>query len=201
MLRRGRQAPSAADECASSLAGCQRWGRSSCQQGSKALCQSATKMLQSSPRAGFSREDWSAQSCPRLSCSLFGEAARGNIRPRGWIGRRRDIRLLSCKVCGSRFSERSRTALQRSKLTPRLFASIAEHLAEGCGLRSTSRLCGVAVTTVLRVLVRVGTQARRLHDLKVRELAIVAMQPDEKRCHQRPQIRVLSESGSQTLRS
>jgi len=30
-----------------------------------------------------------ATQCPRRSCTLFGQAGQGNVRPRGWTGRRR----------------------------------------------------------------------------------------------------------------
>lgn len=127
-------------------------------------------------------ESWSSQSCPRRSCALFGEPGKGNVKPRGWIGRRRDIRLLWCTVCGGRFTERHRTALFRAKLSLERFSSVAQHLTEGCGIRATARLCQVAVKTVFRVLVRAGRQARRIHDLAVRDLHIEAIQIDEKRC-------------------
>ncbi len=53
---------------------------------------------------------------------------------------------------------------------------------EGCGIRATARLCRVTAKTVFRVLVRAGRQARRFHDVKVRDLHIDGIQVDEKRC-------------------
>ncbi len=96
-------------------------------------------------------ETWSSRFCPRKSCALFGLSGKANVRPRGWIGSRKDIRLLWCTTCGFRVSERRRTALVLAKLSPERFHSVAQHLTEGCGVRATARLCGVTPKTVLRV--------------------------------------------------
>lgn len=127
-------------------------------------------------------DNWQAQVCPRATCSLFGQKGQGNIRPRGWHGRRRDIRLLWCRSCGQRFSERRGTALFRSKLSTSKAVGIVEHVTEGCGIRPTSRLCRVDTGTVMRLLRGAGVQAKQLHDERVRGLTIAAIQLDEKRC-------------------
>ena len=67
--------------------------------------------------------------------------------------------MLACKTCGQRFSERRGTAFFRAKLSDGKLTNVVEHLAEGGGIRTTSRLCRVHPKTVARVLLRAGRQA------------------------------------------
>jgi len=90
--------------------------------------------------------------------------------------------MLACRTCGQRFSERRDTALFRARLSDRKLTSVVEHLADGCGIRTTSRLCRVHPNTVARVLLRAGRHALRFHDCHVRGLKVLAVQIDEKRC-------------------
>jgi hypothetical protein len=86
--------------------------------------------------------NWHSHACPRASCPLYGRPAAGNIRPRGWAGKGRNIRMLACVSCGQRFSERRGTLFFRAKLSDRKFTSIVEHLAEGCGIRRACKSGG-----------------------------------------------------------
>ena len=126
--------------------------------------------------------NWSSQLCPNPACPLFEQPGQQNIRPRGWLGRKKDIRLLWCRTCGQRFSERHGTALYRSKLSPRKFGSVVAHITEGCGVRATGRLCDVHPNTVVRTVQRAGRHAQAFHDVMVKDLDVVAIQIDEKRC-------------------
>lgn len=58
-------------------------------------------------------------------------------------------------------------------------ASIAHHLAEGCGIRATSRLLGVKQGTVIRYNRLLGQHGKALHDEKVRGLKVREAQADE----------------------
>ena len=42
--------------------------------------------------------------------------------------------------------------------------AVLAHLADGCGVRQTSRLTGVGTNTVTRYALRAGGHARQLHD-------------------------------------
>jgi len=48
-----------------------------------------------------------------------------------------------CRACKARFSERRGTPLFDSRLPPEKVESVLEHIAEGCGVRQTGRLCKV----------------------------------------------------------
>ena len=51
--------------------------------------------------------------------------------------------MLRCRTCKARFSERKGTPLFDSRLPPEKVDSVLEHVAEGCGVRQTGRLCRV----------------------------------------------------------
>jgi LacI family transcriptional regulator len=73
-------------------------------------------------------------------------------------------RMLRCRTCTARFSERRGTPLFDSRLPPGTAESVLEHVAAGCGARQTGRLCEVNRGTVGRLSRRAGGQARDLHD-------------------------------------
>ena len=72
--------------------------------------------------------------------------------------------MLRCRTCKTRFSERKGTPLFDSRLPPEKVESVLEHVAEGCGVRQTGRLCRVAPNTVARYSRIAGEHARDAHD-------------------------------------
>ena len=56
---------------------------------------------------------------------------------------------------------------------------IAQHLAEGTGMRATARLCGVSLNTVLRFARRAGGHAQEFHEQLVRHVRVNQVQVDE----------------------
>jgi transposase-like protein len=79
-------------------------------------------------------------------------------------GKSKHLRLLYCRSCQQRFSERKGTPLFQAHLPDDKCFSILEHIAEGCGVRKTSRLVGVSRSTVTRYSVLAGDHAKSLHD-------------------------------------
>ena len=73
-------------------------------------------------------------------------------------------RLLYCKTCKSRFSERKGTPLFHCKLSNDKATAVLEHIAEGCGVRRTGRLCQVQRNTVSRLGRLAGEHALALHN-------------------------------------
>ncbi len=59
--------------------------------------------------------------------------------------------MLRCRVCKVRFSERKGTPYFDSRLPPEKLESVLDHIAEGCGVRQTGRLCEVDRGTVGRL--------------------------------------------------
>ena len=123
--------------------------------------------------------DWSLFACPNPDCSTFGQRGGNNIRPHGWSSKARNIRCLRCTTCGHSFSERAGTPLFRTQLPQGKAVQIAQHLAEGNGMRPTARLCGVSLNTVLRFARRAGDHAREFHEQLVRHVEVNQVQVDE----------------------
>jgi hypothetical protein len=122
---------------------------------------------------------WSEFACPNPKCQAFGQRGLPSIRPHGWSSKPRNIRCLRCTVCGHSFSERAGTPFFRSQLPPEKIVAIAQHVVEGNGMRSTARLCGVSLNTVLRIAVRSGQHAEAFHDDKVCPVHPRQVQADE----------------------
>jgi transposase-like protein len=123
--------------------------------------------------------DWSVFACPNPRCSAFGQRGQDTLRPHGWSSKAQRIRCLRCTGCGKSFSERAGTPLFRSRLPEAKAVPIAQHLAEGTGMRPTSRLCGVSLNSVLRFALRAGKHAENFHDELVRHVAVRQVQADE----------------------
>ena|SRR5437667_1475062 len=108
-------------------------------------------------------DDLSAFCCQNADCPDHGRRGHGNLTICGHYGPRRR-RLLYCKRCKARFSERKGTPLFATRLPPDKARALLEHLAEGCGIRQTARLTGVSKDTVIRYAALAGEHAERLHD-------------------------------------
>ena len=86
--------------------------------------------------------------CQNKECKDYGIRGKGNLRFRGWSGIGKRIRMIFCCTCEESFSERKGTVLEQSRLSKEKAISILDHIREGCGTRSTSRLVGVDKNTV-----------------------------------------------------
>ena len=101
--------------------------------------------------------------CQNPKCIDYGKRDHGNLTVCGRSGRN-GIRLLRCKTCKSRFSERKGSVLFNIKIDPEKAVSVLKHLSEGCGIRKTSRLVGVSIGTVARLVTLSGKHAELLHE-------------------------------------
>jgi transposase-like protein len=113
--------------------------------------------------------------CQNEKCPNYGKRNGGNLSYRGWSGKGKRIRMLHCNTCDTVFSERKGTVLEESRLPDEKVESILQHIQEGCGTRSTSRLTGVNKDTVTRYTKIAGWHAEKVHDEKV------AFSPSNKR--------------------
>ena len=118
-------------------------------------------------------DDLSAFCCQNQDCPDHGKRGHGNLTVCGRYGRHQR-RLLYCKTCKARFSERKGTPLFDSRLPPDTVVSVLHHIAEGCGIRQTGRLCGVKKDTVIRYSLLAGEHAQQLHD------ELVAFSPSDR---------------------
>jgi transposase-like protein len=113
--------------------------------------------------ASAGMDDLSAFCRVNPDCPDHGQRDRGNLRIGFRYGPRRR-RLLVCRTCQHRFSERNGTPLFGSRLPEEKVVSVLQHVAEGCGTRATSRLTGVNKDTVTRYTRLAGSRAEAAHD-------------------------------------
>ena len=109
-------------------------------------------------------EDLSAFCCLNPECPDYGKRGLGNLSVTAHYGAENKRRVLRCTTCKARFSERKGTPLFDTRLPQEKVVAILLHLAEGCGVRKTSRLVGVSKDTVTRYALRAGEHAPQLHD-------------------------------------
>ena len=109
-------------------------------------------------------DDLSRFCCLNSDCPDHGKRGAGNLTVTSRYGPDKARRMLRCRTCKARFSERKGTPLFDSRLPPEKVESVLEHVAEGCGVRQTGRLCKVNRDTVGRLSRLAGEHARDLHD-------------------------------------
>ena len=113
--------------------------------------------------------------CQNAECPDYGHRGLDNLRVCFCYGPSKATRVLACRTCRQRFSERKGTALYRCRLPEEKAVSVLHHLQENCGVRQTGRLVGVNKNTVVRLAVVAGHHAHELHD------ELVAFSPSDPR--------------------
>ena len=108
-------------------------------------------------------DDLSRFCCQNPNCPQYGQRDAGNLTVCARYGPHQR-RLLYCRGCQYRFSERKGTPLFGTQLPDTQALDILAHLADGCGVRQTARLTGTDKDTVARFALRAGPHARQLHD-------------------------------------
>lgn len=109
-------------------------------------------------------DDLSRFCCQNSQCPDHGRRGGENLTVCDHYGKDNRLRLLYCRTCGARFSERKGTPLFNSRLPDEQAQAVLAHIAEGGGVRSTSRLVGVHRDTVTRLTRLAGEHAQGLHD-------------------------------------
>ena len=109
-------------------------------------------------------EDLDRFCCQNPQCPDYGLRGHGNLRVAFRYGPHKQRRMLACRTCQQRFSERKGTPLYRSQLPDDKALAVLQHLQERCGIRQTSRLVGVDKSTVVRYALKAGEHAHLLHD-------------------------------------
>ena len=117
--------------------------------------------------------------CVNPECDLYGQKGGTNLIIRKVYGEDQ-IRYLRCRHCQEEFSERKNTALWNSKIAEAKAVSVAEHLADGCGIKSTARLVKVDTSVVRRLNQKVGRHGRAYHEQEVQDVAVTELQADER---------------------
>ncbi len=95
-------------------------------------------------------DDLSRFCCLNSACPDQGKRDAKNLTVTARYGPEKAKRMLRCRTCKARFSERKGTPLFDARLPSGKAESVLEHVAEGCGVRQTGRLCRVDRATVAR---------------------------------------------------
>ena len=111
--------------------------------------------------------------CQNSHCPDVGHRGLGNLTFRGWSGKGHRIRMVYCRTCMARFSERKGTVLEQSRLPDAKALDVLNHIREGCGTRATGRLAGVDKNTVTRYVALAGAHSESLHN------ELVALSPSD----------------------
>jgi LacI family transcriptional regulator len=112
-------------------------------------------------------DDLSRFCCQNPTCADYGKRGAGNLSVSDRYGRNDEKRILYCRTCKGRFSERKGTVLFGSQLSQGEVIEILDHVQEGCGVRKTARLTGHNRNTVSRYSRLAGEHARTLQDERV----------------------------------
>jgi hypothetical protein len=109
-------------------------------------------------------EDLPRFCCQNERCPDHGQRGIGNLTVCARDGKDKQHRLLYCRTCRYRFSERRGTPLFGSQLAQDKAVSLFRHLADRNGVRATARQVGVAPNTGVRYSRLAGAHARQLPD-------------------------------------
>lgn len=134
-------------------------------------------------------DDLAAFCCQNDGCPDYGKRGHDNLTVTARYGPDHRRRLLRCRTCRARFSERKGTPLFDSRLPADTAVSVLAHIAEGVGVRKTSRLVGVHRDTVTRFSALAGGHAQQLHD------DLVALSPPDARGPVRREVGVRGQEG------
>jgi LacI family transcriptional regulator len=120
-------------------------------------------------------DDLGSFCCLNPACTDLGKRGHGNLTVTARYGPGKARRMLRCRTCKARFSERKGTPLFDARLPPEKVTAVLAHVAEGIGTRKTARLTGVHADTVTRYTRRAGEHAAELHD------ELVTFSPEDRR--------------------
>jgi LacI family transcriptional regulator len=134
-------------------------------------------------------DDLSRFCCLNSDCPEHGRRGAGNLTVCHRYGPGKSRRMLRCRACKARFSERKGTPLFGSHLPDETAVAVMNHLAEGVGLRKTGRLVGVHRETAARYGRKAGAHAKALHD------ELVAVSPPDARGPVRREVGLRRQEG------
>lgn len=115
----------------------------------------------------FAVDDLSRFCCLNSTCPDHGQRDAKNLTVCHRYGPDKAKRMLRCRTCKTRFSERKGTPLFDARIPTAKVESVLQHIQEGNGVRQTGRLCKVDRGTVARYSQLAGPHAHGLHDDRV----------------------------------
>jgi len=120
--------------------------------------------------------------CPNEKCKHYGLRDMGNLVKAGSYTRKcsgEKKQMLKCKVCGHRFSETHGTLFAGSHYSDHTIHSIIVCIAEGNGIRATSRILNLSKDRVNKIVLKAGKYAEMMLFNLLRSLHLNECQLDE----------------------
>ena len=113
----------------------------------------------------------------KLNC----HCCNGIAKRRGFYRNKNfNVQHFECLKCGTSFSDKQ--PLDNLRVDFKQACRVLDLLGEGVGIRATSRLTGLHQQTVLNVLARAGSKARRFLDATIKNVKPESVQADETWC-------------------
>ncbi|SIN79426.1 transcriptional regulator, AraC family [Singulisphaera sp. GP187] len=106
--------------------------------------------------------------CWNSQCPDYSKTGVGNLSITSRYGPDQERRMLRCRTCKTRFSERKGTPLFGAHLDSPTAESVLGHLVEGRGIREAGRLSGVHRDTVARYRRLIEDQVGSIPRLKMK---------------------------------
>jgi len=120
--------------------------------------------------------------CPNEQCKHYGLRGMGNLVRAGTYRRKgsgETKQMLKCKVCGHRFSETHHTIFAGIHYSALTIISIIKCIAEGNGIRATSRILNLSKDRVNHIVLIAGRHAELMLSNLLRSLYLDECQLDE----------------------
>ena len=125
--------------------------------------------------------DLSQHFCPNPECGNYGIQGAGNITTNTTYGKQQ-TRLLRCKSCNHRFSERHHTVFFGLHTDEKTITEILTCLAEGNSIRGCARIKNVDKDTVQRILEHARSHCEGILKALLKDLHLTECQLDELWC-------------------
>jgi transposase-like protein len=120
--------------------------------------------------------------CPNDVCKHYGLRGMCNIVKAGTYTKKASLekrQMLKCNVCGQRFSETQNTIFAGCHYSDKTINSIIVCIAEGNGVRATSRILGLSKDRVNQIVLKAGKHADMMLANLLRSLHLNECQLDE----------------------
>jgi transposase-like protein len=116
--------------------------------------------------------------CPNKECEDYAKKGHGNIVCYDIYGKHK-TKLLRCRTCKTRFSERRNTVFFGLHLEEQMIERVVRCLAEGNSIRATARIMGIDKDTVYRVFERASEHCHKVLTELLTDLHLEECQLDE----------------------
>jgi transposase-like protein len=120
--------------------------------------------------------------CPNEKCKHYGLRDMGNLVKAGTYTKKSSNekkQMLKCRVCCHRFSETHSTLFSGSHYSDKTICNIICCIAEGNGIRATSRILHLSKDRVNNIVLKAGAHAEIMLSNLLRSLHLSDCQLDE----------------------